>query len=123
MNPTSPTNKNLVEITSPRQAKNGTRMFHDTVSGCRYGSYASGYVRRIYVIRRYEASTPCPAHLNHTEEMYPLNPRTSMDNGYYRSTSCIMIKNEADRIAMIDKAADRGWCYKGSRKHSKIIPF
>lgn len=39
-------NSNLIEITTPLQAKNGTRMFKCTRTGAIYGSYASGYVRR-----------------------------------------------------------------------------
>jgi hypothetical protein len=39
-------NSSLVEITSPQQQKNGTRMFKCTRTGSIYGSYASGYVRR-----------------------------------------------------------------------------
>jgi hypothetical protein len=40
--------ENLIEITSPRQAKNGTRQFYCPRNRCCYASYASGYVRRIY---------------------------------------------------------------------------
>ena len=39
-------NNNLIEITTPLQSKNGTRMFKCTRTGAHYGSYASGYVRR-----------------------------------------------------------------------------
>jgi hypothetical protein len=39
-------NTNLIEITTQRQLKNGTRMFKCTRTGAYYGSYASGYVRR-----------------------------------------------------------------------------
>ena len=39
-------NNNLIEITTPLQQKNGTRMFECTRTGAHYGSYASGYVRR-----------------------------------------------------------------------------
>ncbi len=36
----------LIEVTSQRQANNGTQCFHDPISGCDYLSYESGYVRR-----------------------------------------------------------------------------
>lgn len=36
----------LIETTSKRQIKNGTRRFHDPLTECDYLSYASGYVRR-----------------------------------------------------------------------------
>ena len=39
-------NSNLIEITTQRQFKNGTRMFRCILSGDLYASYASGYVRR-----------------------------------------------------------------------------
>lgn len=38
----------LVEVTSQRQADNGTVCYHDPVTGCDYMSYESGYVRRSY---------------------------------------------------------------------------
>jgi hypothetical protein len=38
----------LVEVTSQRQASNGTVCYHDPVTGCDYMSYESGYVRRSY---------------------------------------------------------------------------
>lgn len=36
----------LIELTSKRQAKNGTLRFHDPITLCDYFSHASGYVRR-----------------------------------------------------------------------------
>ena len=39
-------NSDLIEITTTRQHKNGTRMFKCNRTGALYGSYASGYVRR-----------------------------------------------------------------------------
>jgi len=38
----------LIEVTSQRQANNGTRCFHDPMTSCDYLSYESGYVRRKY---------------------------------------------------------------------------
>jgi len=38
----------LIEVTSQRQADNGTQCFHDPITNCDYLSYASGYVRRKY---------------------------------------------------------------------------
>ena len=119
MNTTNPNNKNLVEITTPRQAKNGTRMFYDNVSHCRYGSYASGYVRRSYTVRFNDKIGP--ARFNSTQCMYPLNPRATIgSDSQYKSTVCIMISDENDRIALINKAADRGWSYSGSYNKSLV---
>lgn len=36
----------LTEITNDRQRKNGTMMFFDPQTGCEYGIYKTGYVRR-----------------------------------------------------------------------------
>jgi len=41
----------LVEVTSQRQADNGTVCFHDPQTGCDYLSYESGYVRRKYTTK------------------------------------------------------------------------
>jgi hypothetical protein len=42
----------LIEVTSQRQADNGTVCFYDPITGCDYMSYESGYVRRKYTIGR-----------------------------------------------------------------------
>lgn len=44
----------LVEITSDRQAKNGTRIYRDPLAKCSYALHASGYVRRISGSDRYQ---------------------------------------------------------------------
>lgn len=44
----------LVEITSDRQAKNGTRIYLDPQAKCSYTLHASGYVRRISGSDRYQ---------------------------------------------------------------------
>ena len=43
----------LIELTSQRQADNGTRCFHDPITNCDYLSYESGYVRRKYSRRNW----------------------------------------------------------------------
>lgn len=37
-----------IEVTSQRQADNGTICYHDPITNCDYISYESGYVRRKY---------------------------------------------------------------------------
>lgn len=49
----------LIEVTSNAQYRNGTRMFFDPQTGVAYGSYSTGYSRRIL----------------QDGKMYPLNPR------------------------------------------------
>jgi hypothetical protein len=43
----------LIEVTSQRQADNGTQCFHDPQTGCDYISYESGYVRRKFATTSY----------------------------------------------------------------------
>lgn len=43
----------LVEVTSQRQADNGSVCYHDPITNCDYISYASGYVRRKYSTRNW----------------------------------------------------------------------
>ena len=90
---------NLKEITTPRQAKNGTRMFQCPQTGDLYGSYASGYTRRK------SASAE-------SQRFYQLNPvdvtkqNIKLNNGFeyvYHSTKRIMIPNESDRLALIEQ--------------------
>ena len=42
-----------VEVTSQRQADNGTVCYHDPITNCDYISYESGYVRRKYSVRNW----------------------------------------------------------------------
>ena len=88
----------LEEVTTPRQKKNGTRMFLCPRTNVKYGSYSSGYVRRIYPGNRYK------------EMMYQLNPVkrfpvsfTTKDGRPWRYTRVlrIMIPNENDRLQLI----------------------
>ena len=47
----------LIEVTTERQANNGTQCFHDPIANCDYLSYESGYVRRKYSNRNYRGYT------------------------------------------------------------------
>ena len=42
-----------VEVTSQRQADNGTICYHDPIAQCDYLSYESGYIRRSYKSKSY----------------------------------------------------------------------
>ena len=94
------------EITTPRQARNGTRAFLCNRTGAIYTSHANGYVRR----------KMCPSTLSskgHSGQ-YQLNPKnetkkkfTTARNVTITYTVCkrIMILEEADRLALIEKRA------------------
>lgn len=64
----------LIEVTSDKQLRNGTRMFYDPTAGVYYGSYAAGYARRLY-------SSPFYGK-NREMMMYPLNPREMHSHVY-----------------------------------------
>ena len=46
----------LFEVTSQRQADNGTVCFYDPITNCDYISYESGYVRRKYSSRNWRGN-------------------------------------------------------------------
>lgn len=64
----------LIEVTSDKQLRNGTRMFYDPEAKVYYGSYAAGYVRRLYSSPFYGKKREMM--------MYPLNPR-EMHSHFY----------------------------------------
>ena len=74
------------EITTPRQAQNGTRAFLCNRTGAIYTSHSNGYVRRQIINTR-----------NYSGQ-YQINTRK---NGVR-----IMLSNESDRLALIEKRAE-----------------
>lgn len=66
---------NCIEVTSQRQADNGTVCYHDPITGCDYLSYENGYIRRSYKTRSYWSGKMF-------ETIYQLNPKRK---GYYKS--------------------------------------
>lgn len=92
-----------VEVTSQRQADNGTLCFHDPITGCDYLSYESGYIRRMY-------STPNWRGGKEINTIYQLNPtrkvsHTSQYNGQvFHSTERVLIKDPLDRLELLAKA-------------------
>ena len=80
-------NVSLTEVTTPRQAANGTRMFFCSNTNCYYGSYASGYIRRGIPTNIPGSST---SHI-----FYQLNKKSRGNR--------ILIANETDRLAEIDR--------------------
>jgi|13_taG_2_1085334.scaffolds.fasta_scaffold05166_6 hypothetical protein len=92
-------NNNLIEVTRERQRKNGTRIFYCKLTKVKYGSYKSGYVRRMYPGRNYK------------EMSYQLNPiniirsRFIDINGKYdelKKYERVLIDKEEDRLKLID---------------------
>ena len=90
-------NNNLIEITTPLQSKNGTRMFKCTRTGAHYGSYASGYVRR-----KVNGSQPNGRfyQLNKKETFETFNKQLNMT---FNNTKRVLINSEEERLDLIDQ--------------------
>ena len=80
-------NSDLIEITTTRQHKNGTRMFKCTRTGALYGSYASGYVRR---------------KVKPGSNFYQLNKKVFY-SAEKKAVVRVMIKSESDRLDLINQ--------------------
>ena len=98
------------EITTPRQAANGTRMFLCERTGARYGSYASGYVRR-EIESTLPIFHPVKGSIDLTiRDQYQINPRpfvTIKDNAgnEFRVRSIELYSSESERLERIEKLA------------------
>ena len=90
-------NNNLIEITTPIQSKNGTRMFKCTRTGAHYGSYASGYVRR-----KVNGSQPNGRfyQLNKKETFETFNKQLNMT---FNNTKRVLINSEEERLDLINQ--------------------
>lgn len=95
-----------IELTSQKQADNGTQCFYDPIANCEYLSYESGYVRRAYA--KIHITPYGMTYKNRS--IYQLNPtRTSpwvnpfTDNIHYVKER-IMVMDPAQRMEIIVKA-------------------
>ena len=94
------------EITTPRQAKNGTRAFLCNRTGAIYTSHANGYVRR-------QMNPSTRGSQGHSGQ-YQLNltkvtkhsRRIKRRFFNYTVTKRVMIMEETDRLALIERRAE-----------------
>lgn len=92
-----------VEVTSQRQADNGTVCYHDPITNCDYLSYESGYIRRSY-------KTPSWRTGKMTETIYQLNPQRKVDwvseyNGQvFKVTERVLIEDPQERLDLLARA-------------------
>lgn len=94
------------EITTPRQAKNGTRAFLCNRTGAIYTSHANGYVRR-------QMNPSTRGSQGHSGQ-YQLNPTKVTKHSRrikrrffnYTVTKRVMIMEETDRLALIERRAE-----------------
>ena len=95
----------LIEVTSQRQANNGTQCFHDPIAKCDYISYESGYVRRKYSSRNYRGYVQNTIYQLNKKQIVPIT-YTSY-TGETRNSECIQRILEMDpdkRIDMVVRA-------------------
>ena len=87
----------LVEVTSQRQADNGTVCYHDPVAKCDYMSYESGYVRRSYKTKAWWSG-------EEVTSIYQLNRHRQVDSRWGKMTQRIMVDDYDARIDLIARA-------------------
>ena len=92
-----------VEVTSQRQADNGTVCYHDPITGCDYLSYESGYIRRSYTTKHWRGGSEIRV-------IYQLNPKSkgyyvSQYNGnIYETTARVLIHDSNKRLDLLARA-------------------
>lgn len=84
---------NCVETTSKTQKRNGTRRFHDPLTGCDYLSYSNGYIRRSYYGHYWYNN-------KRRQIIYQLNPTRNFKSWRER----VMICCEDKRLELLAKA-------------------
>lgn len=102
-----------VEVTSQRQADNGTVCYHDPITGCDYLSYESGYIRRSYKARSYWSGKV-------SEVIYQLNPKrkgkwiSPYTGDAFDTVERVMINNPEDRMDLLARAVVNYRNYKNN---------
>jgi len=121
INSVQPQNGNLIEMTTPLQAKRGNRQFFDREAYVSYITYANGYVRReikaTYVSPHYNSTK-----VYKMQDQFVINKRTATkqtykaSNGYeysYTSTGVIKEPCPQKRMDIIDHHSTNYKGYKG----------
>lgn len=92
-----------IEVTSQRQADNGTICYHDPVTNCDYLSYDSGYIRRAYNTKSWRTGISI-------RTIYQLNPQRKgtyycqYSGNIYETTVRVKINDPAERLNRLAKA-------------------
>jgi hypothetical protein len=95
----------LVEVTSQRQADNGTVCYHDPITNCDYMSYASGYVRRQYKAKSFYGAVITTIYQLNKKHLVPTTYTYGNKTYTANSTQRILEPNADVRFDMIAKAA------------------
>jgi len=116
INSVQPQNENLIEMTTPLQAKRGNRQFFDREAYVSYITYANGYVRREINVTY---KSPYNSSVHKCQEQFVINKRsynkqtyTTLQGHTYNYTSTSVIKEPCPqkRMDIIDRISSN---YKG----------
>ena len=83
-----------IEVTSQRQADNGTICYHDPMTGADYTSHENGYIRRTYKTKSWRTGLPLTT-------TYQLNPQKTTEWG---GVVRVMIPTQQARLGKLAKA-------------------
>jgi hypothetical protein len=103
----------LFEVTSQRQADNGTVCFYDPIANCDYMSYESGYVRRKYSARNWRGNIVNTVYqLNKTRQV----PVSGID--YYGNH---FTSTKTERILEMDPEARMEIIYRAATNYRRTL--
>ena len=111
-----------VEVTSQRQADNGTICYHDPITNCDYLSYESGYIRRSYKTKLLSSVARSYYGGKFHETIYQLNPqrkgyyKSSYNGKIYETTARVMIQDPKERMDRLAKAVVN---YRNTKKNNQ----
>ena len=103
----------LFEVTSQRQADNGTVCFHDPIANCDYMSYESGYVRRKYSARNWRG--------NVINTVYQLNKTRQVPTEYTNWNGNIYTSTKTERILEMDPEKRMEIIYRGATNYRRTL--
>ena len=119
INSVQPQNENLIEITTPLQAKRGNRQFFDREAYVSYITYANGYVRR-EVNATYKSNYD--GSVVKCQDQFVINKRKAVKHTYgtfngeeqsYKAYSIIKEHCPQKRMDIIDRISSNYKGYKG----------
>ena len=97
----------FIDVTTSRQRSNGTTVFLDSNNpGVYYGSYQSGYVRRIVATQSTQSNLNTGETTQWNSDMvYQINRRCDTDTG--NGITSVLLPRSNDRLARIQEMADK----------------
>ena len=103
----------LFEVTSQRQADNGTQCFHDPITGCDYMSYESGYVRRKYSAKNWRG--------NVINTVYQLNKTRQFTTEYTNWNGNVYTSTKTERVLEMDPEKRMEIIYRGATNYRRTL--